>query len=481
MRATLRKAGEPVYQQLARVLEGMIGDRSLRPGDRMPSVRHFSEQQRVSVPTALQAYVTLEQRGLIEARPRSGFFVQARPDQVTREPSGPSGKVRVTDFAGTDPMESLLSDHSHSRLVPLGAALPSPDLLPGVKLARTMSTIARRLGADSVNYDMAPGSEALRTEMARRSLEWGCALKRDELIVTVGATEAVSLALRVTCKPGDTVVVESPTYFGLARMVRELRLKALPVPVDSVRGLDLEALESALRRSRVAAAVLIPNFHNPVGCVMPDENKRRVVEILSSRGIPIIEDDIYGDLQHEGPRPRCLKAFDHDGSVMLCGSYSKTLAPGYRAGYIAPGRWHEAVLSLKRSTTLGGATLPLLAVAEFLKNGGYDRYLRSVRGSYRRQVERMRGALVESLPEGIGLSRPAGGFLLWCELPVAVDSMELARQARASGISIAPGPLFSPDGGFRNFIRINCGYPWNSVIERSVGVLGHLVRQLAVR
>ncbi len=480
MASTVHIGREPVYQKLANSLEGMIRDRSLRPGDRVPSVRQFSTQQRVSVPTALQAYATLETRGLIEARPKSGFYVRARQANATPEPKGPGSTPKITNFANTDPFETLLADHSNSKLVPLGAALPSGALLPGIKLARTMAAISRKLGADSVHYDMTPGSEVLRHEIARRSLEWGCALKAGDFIVTVGATEAVSLALQVTCEPGDTVAVESPTYFGFARMLRELKLKALPVPVDSARGIDLDVLQKALGRSRVSACLLIPNFHNPVGFAMPDDRKKQLVQLLSARGIPIIEDDIYGDMQHQGSRPRCLKAFDPDGSVILCSSYSKTLAPGYRVGYVAAGRWHSQVAALKRVTTLCGPTLPALAVAEFLRNGGYDRYLRSVRQAYRHQVEQMREAIVECFPKGIGLSRPQGGFLLWCELPAKVDSMELFKQARAAGISIAPGPLFSSDGRFLNFIRINCGYPWNARIERSVGILGHLVsRQIA--
>ncbi|MGB8353832.1 MAG: PLP-dependent aminotransferase family protein [Chthoniobacteraceae bacterium] len=469
---------EPIYLKLANLLEGMIASRSLRPGDRVPSVRQFSAQQRVSIPTALQAYTVMETRGLIEARPKSGFFVRARLSELVPAPKSAAVIRKTSSFVETDPLVSLLADHAGSKLVPLGAALPSADLLPGEKLARTMAAVARKLGPLSTDYDVAPGSEILRREIARRSLEWGGALKPDDLIVTVGATEALFIALRATCKPGDYVVVESPTYFGLARMVHDLGLKALPVPVDSVNGIDLQVLKKTVAKHRVSACVLIPNFHNPVGFVMPDERKKEVVALLSKRGIPIIEDDIYGDLQHQDPRPRCLKAFDPDGSVILCSSYSKTLAPGYRVGYMAAGRWHEKALALKRSTTFSGSLLSTLAIAEFLKNGGYDRYLRSARHAYRQQVSRMKEAIVESFPKGISLSRPQGGFLLWCEMPRKVDSMELFKHARAAGISIAPGPLFSPNGGFRNFIRINCGYPWNPQMERSVGILGHLVRRL---
>ncbi|MFN3407717.1 MAG: PLP-dependent aminotransferase family protein [Limisphaerales bacterium] len=471
---------EPLYLKLANTLESMITSRTLRPGDRVPSVREFSRQQRVSVPTALQTYATLETRGVIEGRPKSGFYVRARQADTIPEPRMKYSDSPKTISLGTnDPVETLLAEHADPRLVPLGAALPSAELLPGIKLARIMAAIARQLGPRSIAYDMAPGHESFRRELSRRSLEWGCALPADEFIVTVGATEALSLALRVTCKPGDTVAVESPTYFGLASMLRALQLKALPIPVHSADGMNLDVLEKALRKTKVAACVVIPNFHNPTGFVMPDENKRRLVELCAKRDIPLIEDDTYADLQHAGVRPRSLKAFGHTDASILCGSYSKKLAPGFRVGYIAAGRWHSQVKALKQASTLNSALLPTLAIGEFLKNGGYDRYLRTIRQAYRQQVAKMKEAVVESFPPGIGLSRPKGGFLLWCELPAAVDALKLAAQARQAGISIAPGPLFSPVGDFQNFIRINCGYPWNAQIERAVGVLGHLASQMA--
>jgi DNA-binding transcriptional MocR family regulator len=464
----------PLYLRLAGVLESMILNQSLRPGDRVPSVRQFGRQQHVSVPTAMNAYATLEDRGLIEARPKSGYFVRSRPADIVRTPVWDRRASKVTDFSSLDPLDTILSDHSNPSLVPLGAALPSPDLLPGGKLARAMGAIARRHPGAGVAYDVVPGSETLRRELARRSLDWGCAFQPEEFMITNGCTEAISLALRATCEPGDTVAVETPTYFGIASTLRELHLKALPIPVDSVHGMDLDCLAKSLRKTKVSACVLIPNFQNPVGSLMPEERKKALIELLAPRGIPIIEDDIYGDLQHHGSRPRCLKAFDPDGSVLLCGSFSKTLAPGYRVGYIVGGRWHDWLLRLKKNSTLANATLPTLAVAEFLKHGGYDRHLRTLRQAYRSQVERMREAVVASFPEGIGLSRPQGNFVLWCELPARVDSIELWKQARAAGISLAPGPMFSPDGGYRNFIRINCGYPWSPLLERSVAVLGHL-------
>ncbi len=469
---------EPVYRRLAGILEGLIGSRSLRTGDRMPSVRQFSSQQGVSVPTALEAYTLLEARGLLEARPRSGYYVRARLAETIPEPAPAGGAPRVTMMDGPDPVEALLADYADTRLVPLGAAIPSPQLLPGAKLTRIMAVIGRRLGAESIQYDVAPGPVSLRRELSRRSLDWGCALPADDFLITVGATEAMSLALRAVCEPGDTVAIEAPTYFGLAMTLREHRLKALPVPVHPSQGWDLDILERTLRRRRVKACVTVPNFHNPTGSATSDAHKKRLVEICSRRGLALIEDDTYGDLPHHGARPRCLRAFDDGSTVLLCGSFSKKLAPGYRVGYLAAGTWQSRVRALKQTSTLTGALLPSLAVAEFLKTGGYDRYLRSIRQSYRLQTERMREALATHFPEGTALSRPQGGYMLWCQLPRGADATEFFHQARAAGISLAPGPLFSVEGTFRDCVRLNCGYPWDTRLERAVKTLGRIATKL---
>jgi DNA-binding transcriptional MocR family regulator len=471
----------PIYLRLADSLEAMIRNRSFRPGDRMPSVRQFSREQRVSVPTAMHAFATLETRGYVEARPKSGFYVCARLSDSIPEPRSTRSASQVSDLASTDPLSLLRCDDYDPSKIPFGSAVPSPELLPGLRLARVMSRVARRLGVNGGNYGPVEGPLVLRREIARRSLSAGLNLVPDDLCITLGATEAVALALLAVCTAGDTVVVEAPTFFGLLRQLRELGLKALPIPVHANEGIDLDALALALAKTRVSALLLIPNFHNPVGFAMPERNKRELVRIAASRNLPIIEDDLYGDMAHQGTRPHALKAFDPSGIVIHCSSYSKSVAPGYRVGYIAAGKWQDRVLALKKVHSSGNPLLPALAVAEFLRDGGYDRFMRSFRESCRQQVAKMRDAIGYTFPKEIRLSRPAGGFVLWCELPAHVDSMNLFYTALKAGIAIAPGPFFSPGGGFRNFIRINCGYPWDSRMERGLHTLGQLVRNASVR
>jgi DNA-binding transcriptional MocR family regulator len=377
------------------------------------------------------------------------------------------------------PSTPIVRDLVDSRLVPLGGAVPSPDLLPGAKLARIVGSLAREQTAETLSYDPVPGSLKLRREISRRSLDWGCHLRSEEFIVVNGATEGLNLALRAVTKPGDTVLVESPTYYGLVHILNQIGLRAVAVPASAREGLSIDGAERALRRQKIAAIALIPNFNNPLGSLMPEAHRRALLELAVRYRVPIIEDDIYGDLEHEGARPRCLKAADKEGLVLLCGSFSKTLAPGYRVGYISPGLFHDRIVHLKTATNWGSATLPALAIAEFLRNGGYDRHLRKIRRTYRDQVQKMREAVAVEFPEPVKISNPRGGFVLWVELPATVDAMHLFAEARKAAISIAPGPIFSPVGEFTNYIRLSCGYPWNSAIERAIEVLGRLVARMA--
>jgi DNA-binding transcriptional MocR family regulator len=466
-----------LYTQVAHKIERLIRDGALRPGDRIPSVRRASVQHGVSLNTAIQAYLSLENRGWIEARPKSGFFVRAQLRDMVQEP-GISRPVAVAKRVGVGSLLSRLFDAVRlPEVVPLGAAYPGMENLPVAKLTRIMAAVARRVGPRGVSYDMPPGAEPLRRQIAKRSLDWGSRLSPDEIITTCGGTEALTLCLRAVAKPGDVIAIESPAYFGVLQAIEHLGLKALEIPMHPRDGLQLDALERALKSRRIAACLAVPNFSNPLGSLMPEANKQRLVELLSRREVPLIEDDINGDLSHHGPRPRVAHSYDQRGLVLLCGSFSKTVAPGYRVGWVAPGRFYEKVKALKFTTTLATATLPQLAIAEFVANGGYDHHLRTLRQHFAEQIRRMSDAVAHAFPAGITLTRPSGGFVLWLELPPKISALKLHEQALAEKISIAPGPMFSATQGFQNFIRINCGHPWSARLAQAVETLGRLVRK----
>jgi DNA-binding transcriptional MocR family regulator len=474
MRNSVENRESYLYEQVVEKIAGLIGERVLRPGDRIPSIRRLSFQMDVSISTVLQAYLLLESRGLIEARPQSGYYVKLRFEKLPPEPKTSSPSASATPVGVGELVARIRAATRDPEIVPFGGAIPSYDLLPVRQLNRAMAAIGRRGGSAAMNYDFPPGNEALRRQIARRSLDWGCHLSVDDTVTMCGAMEAVNLCLRAVAKPGDNIVIESPTFYGILEAIESLGMRALEIATHPREGIDLEALEYALKRNRVSACVMVPNFSNPLGSCMPDKNKKALVAMLRQREIPLIEDDIYGDLYFGPNRPKTVKAFDKDGLVLLCSSFSKTLAPGYRVGWTAPGRFKAQVERLKFMTTLATATLPQMTIAQFLESGGYERHLRKLRKSLATQVQLVSLAISRHFPEGTRVTRPLGGFVLWVELPKSVNSLELHRKALQEKISIAPGPIFSAKQKYQNFIRLSCGQPWSDRLEQAIITLGRL-------
>lgn len=475
LRLETKPEKKALYKDVAAQVAGLIEQGTFRAGEKIPSVRELMRRMGVSLATVLSAYGLLEDRGIIEARPQSGYYVRARVgDMPVSSPTElPSTAVvpAPLNIAGICTM--LMGDPRNRDFVPLGAAIPNPELLPVDKLTRALRSVVGRQKNQSVFYDFLPGHKGLRIQISRRSMTAGCLLSPDEIVTTQGATEAVNLCLRAVCRPGDTVAVESPTYYGFLQIIESLGLHALEIPSHPEQGISLDALAYAMEHNPVSACLVVSNFSNPLGCRIPEEKKKLMVELLASKDIPLIEDDIYGDLCFDEDRPGVAKAFDKKGLVMLCSSFSKTIAPGYRVGWVAPGRFQSAVERLKIVSNVATSTPTQSALAEFLSNGGYDHYLRKVRKIYRKQTYATANAVLRCFPEGTRVTRPAGGFVLWVEMPEHVDSLKLYEQALQAGITIAPGPIFSAKRKFRNFVRLNAGF-WSNRIEDAIGTLGQL-------
>jgi DNA-binding transcriptional MocR family regulator len=470
------QSSDLLYDQIANHIRTLIDRGTLHPGDRLPSIRRLSEQMDVSISTVLQAYITLETGHFIEAKPQSGFYVkmirQPPPEPKPSNPSPVVSRVTVSELVA----QVFLASHD-PKVVQLGLSTPSAEYLPVNRLTRLLARAARSNSIRAVNYDFPPGHGPLRQEIARRSLESGCKLSPHEIVTTSGTMEALNLCLRAVAKPGDVIAIESPTFYGTLQAIESLGMKALEIPTDPRDGIILEALSSSLKRHPVKACLLVLNFNNPLGSCVPDSNKKELVKLLARREIPLIEDDIYGDLCFGPSRPKTAKAYDSEGLVLLCSSFSKTLAPGFRVGWTAPGRFKAQVERLKFMTSMACTTAPQIAVAEFLRNGGYDRHLRAIRKNLAMQVERMTDAIARYFPERTKVTRPQGGLALWVELPRWVNSLELHRKALQEHISIAPGPIFSAKQRYRNFIRLSCGEPWTDKIERAMETLGNLARK----
>lgn len=470
-------SGGFLYEHLADELGQAIDRGALRAGDRLPSVRRLAQERSVSVSTVLEAYLQLENAGLIEVRPKSGHFVRRR-SPLTAEPRTPRVCQRPSRVSVTDAYTKILEAMRDPELVPFGCATIDERYLPLAQLNRLVAQLSREMTSIGARYEAAPGLLTLRRQIARRAVEWGVALSEHDVCTTIGATEAISLALRAVAKPGDVIAVESPAYFGVLQAIEGLGLRALEIPAHPRTGFDVSAFEEAIRSQQVRAVFVSPTVSNPLGAVMPEDERERLVKITRRFDIPIIEDDVYGELLFDGSRPRPLRSFagpSEDSHVVLVSSVSKTLAPGYRVGWIAGGRWHDQIVRLKFSQSLACPPLLGMAIAEFLSSGGYDRHLRRLRTAVAGNVERYREAITEAFPEGTRVSSPRGGFVLWVELPAGIDALTLHEQALRRGIVVAPGPLFSARQRFANFIRISAGSPWCDRIATAMRSLGRLV------
>jgi DNA-binding transcriptional MocR family regulator len=470
-------APAPLYVELARSLELLIEQGTLRPGHRLPSVRRMSMQRDVSISTVLQAYTVLENRGWIEARPQSGYYVRPRlptdaPEPRMAKPMAKASAVGVNDL--TAEVLTLATDPSY---VPFGAACPHHSLFPTKKLARILAAVGRNDPALLGRYAMNWAYDPLTREIARRYLQAGCPLAHDELVVTIGCAEALHLSLRAVTKPGDTVAVETPTYFGFLEAIQSLNLRVVEIPTGPRNGICLDATRDAFANNNVKALMVMPSYSNPLGSCMPDENKEKLYQIATEFDVPIIEDDVYGDLHFGERRPKPLKAWDTDGRVLLCSSFGKTLAPSLRVGWCAPGRYLERVKRLKFTNTLGTPVVLQKTVSDFLRNGGYDHHLRSIRRAYHHQLHLFSQAILRHFPEGTRISRPEGSFVLWIEMPPGVDSLKLYRDGLKHKICTAPGALFSVKDRYRNCLRMNCGLPWNDSVEASLRTLGELAKK----
>lgn len=469
-----------LYDRIAAHIERLIASGALPNGSRAPSLRALGRDLGVSINTVQLAYDKLERLGRLEARPQSGFFVRAAVGtDAPRVPRALRNASASRVVFGRH-MNEIIAAAARDDVLPLSIASPHADLLPTRALARMVRRIAAHAPAELVNYAPIAGVASLRQRIAKRLSRPSRPVNADDVLITTGATEALALSLRALTRPGDTVAVESPTYFSLLQAIDSLGLLTLEIPTDADTGLTPAALETALDSHDVRAVVSVGNFNNPTGSLVPEPAKRDIVSLLAARRIPLIEDDVYGDL-HFGPeRPATYKRFDDTGLVFSCGGFSKTVAPGWRVGWLHATDRHERLRDLKLIASSASPAIEQLAMSEFLAHG-FERQLARLRAACETQVAQSRHAIVRHFPVGTRLSTPQGGYTIWVECPRGVDSHDIYREALAAGISIAPGPLFSGRGAYKRFLRICAGLPFSPSVEAGIEAVGRLVARAAGR
>lgn len=455
--ATRRTPAGTRYSDIAGRLETALRGGAYRPGARLPSVRALCRTWDASITTVVAAYRLLERRGLVEARAQSGHFALPPPRP---EPEVARTRLVPIDVSLGQLALLVMKDSRDPRLAPFGPAMPDPALLPTRELRRILAAVARG-GAGLDAYGVPPGLDALRAAVARRAAAIGCALRPDEVVTTAGGLEALTLALRATCRAGQTVAIESPLYYGLLQSIEALGLRVIEIPGHPRHGISLEVLREALDEHPIAAVVAMPAGGSPLGSRAGEAATRELVELLAARGVPLIEDDVLGDLALDGERQPPAKAFDREGLVLWCSSLSKSAAPGLRAGWIAAGRFQAAVEHLQFTNAVGPSPLNQLVAAGLLEGGLYERVLRRARSAYAARTAAMADAVLAAFPPGTRVARPAVGFCLWVELPPGADAQAVYAAALRDGIGLTPGPLFSAKQRYRHFLRL-CAARWDA-------------------
>ncbi len=463
------------YEKFAADIAEMIRSGILPPGEKVPSVRVASRTYSVSPTTVFKAYYLLEDKGLIQARARSGYYVREYGPQTMTEPELVRHVSEGTEVSVSDLIFSVLASLKDPDTVPFGSAFPSPHLYPLPRLAKSMGIAARALTPSSIINDMTTGNAELRRQIALRYMISGVRLPAHELVITNGAMEALNLCLQCVTEPGDLVAIEAPAFYACLQVLERLKLKAVEIPVHPRDGVDLDSLQDSLGRLPIKACWFMSSFQNPLGASLTPEKKTRLYELLETHDVPLIEDDVYAELYYGSTAPQPVKSLDRSGRVMHCGSFAKTLAPGYRVGWVAGGRYAEQINRLKLMTTISPSVPAQAAIADYLNHGGYDRHLRKLRDTLEIQQGAMLAAAARYFPAGTRVTKPVGGYFLWFEFPEHVDSLRLFQEALAQGISLAPGPIFSPSQRFRNCARLNHGSPWDDRCERAMATLGRIL------
>lgn len=464
-----------LYLQFADRIEKQIKSGVLSVGDKLPSIREVCAETGYSMSTVSKAYYEIESRSLIESRPQSGYYVSNTSSRPLAQCSSSSPVLSVDNIEREDLIDLVYGDMRAKDVTMLSLGFPSNELLPIAKLNKGMIQAMRSLPNSGTSYEDIQGNLNLRKEIARWSFTWGGSPTEEDIITTPGCVSAISHCLMTLTKPGDTIITESPVYFGVLQLAKSLGLYVMELPTNMTTGIELDAVKKAISTRKIKACVLMSNFSNPSGSMMPNEHKKEIVRLMEFHNIPLIEDDIHGDLYFGSSRPTNCKTYDESGIVLCCSSVSKTLAPGYRVGWVLPGKFKKEILRTKLYHTISSPTITHEVVGDFLKNGRYENHLRKIRQILNHNCNNYINTILESFPAGTKVSQPQGGFFLWVELDKKIDTADFYHLAMKHHISIAPGRIFSFQNQFSNCMRLSFGLPWTNELRQSIQTLGKLI------
>lgn len=467
---------EPVYITFANALAEMIDSGVFKPGDKLPSIRSLHQKKGLSIGTILQSFNYLVDKGMIVSKEKSGYFVQDVLGKNIPLPKVTPVSLSAKSVHIDSLLQKLPHDGTDKKFVSFTNALPDNRLLPFNSIKRFIQQISRDASGSYLGLENRYGNKQLRETIAKRSLPRKGWLHADELVITNGALEAIFCCLKAVTQPGDTVLVQEPCFFGVLQVIECLDLKAVSIPSYPATGISVVDVRKACKKLAVKACVIVSNFNNPNGASISAESKKQLAVLANTLHIPIIEDDLYGDLFFKGGRPDTIKTYDTDGWVMYCSSFTKTLAPGLRIGYCAAGRFTYDVARVKSMLNYSTSTFNQRVVFQLLNAGVFERHLLKFRLEMNKNLNRYIAVIRQHFPDGTKLTRPDGGLYIWIELPGTINTSHFLEKAIEQGVSYAPGEIFSPKGNYTNYLRISYSSLWEKKTEKALIVLGRLFR-----
>ncbi|WP_057832784.1 aminotransferase-like domain-containing protein [Colwellia sp. TT2012] len=464
-----------LYQQVIDFIEHQQKIGALQPGDKLPSLRKLSRQFEISVPTVKQAYIELERQGRVSAKPQSGYYLQAAQARTLKPRPAKWSQCKPAEVKGRSMIEQVHAAVHLPNTVALGISNPIQAHPPDKTLARLMRSVLSKVSEKAVSYGPVTGDAKLRMQLAFRYQDQGVDIHPDDIVITNGAQEALSIALQCVAQRGDIIAIESPCFFGIIELIETLGMKALEVYTCTEDGVGFDELSQAIGQHKIAACLFSTAINNPLGSMKSDEQRQAMVMLLEQHNIPLIEDDVYSEIYFTDKKPKPAQLYSEKGLVMTCSSFSKTAAPGYRIGWLLPGKFEEQAKRIKRAQSCSTSMLQQWTLNEYLLSGDYDRHLCVLRKTLAYNCERMRALIAEHFPKEVCISKPQGGSVLWLRCQSHVNTGEFFQQALAQGVSFAPGAIFSPSGKYQNYMRVSFGVKWGEEVETAIKTLGALV------
>src|SRR6266849_3881415 len=484
-----RTSGVPLYRQICQRLREAILSGELPEGVRLPTERALAGELGVNRTTVMNAYNELASEGLVEGHVGRGTLVRRNHfgyddehfDTMASWLLGlPAGE---RELLGPDArlLSELASMSERKEIISLAAASPARDLLPAEMLSTIFADGLLNARQSALGYCPVEGLNSLRRGIAARMRQRGVAIDAQHILILSGSTQGIGLTGRLLLNPGDEVVVEVPTYLGAIQAFRALGVRVIGVPTDS-DGMRIDLLESILVRHRPRLIYTMPTFQNPTGVVMSPERRRRLLLLAKRYQTPILEDDPYGEIYYEDKQPSPLKALDSSEQVLYLSTYSKILAPGLRVAWLAAPEPIIERLSLhKQVFDLTTNALGQWAVSEILRRNLLADHLKMLRHQYRQKRDLMLQAIATYWPEEVRITRPGGGFHLWCRLPADLRARTLLREAANQQVAFVIGEPFHVDGGGQQHFRLSYAYPEMDRIEEGVRRIGNTIKRLLAR